>query len=139
MRIEQAIALIEHELSYKPGWTFKAEDHTSRFEGTVKVTISYPAIPSETYPVYGKEIQTYATFPVIVTECSEDQVLHKVAKAILDIEAHETREFLRVGQTGRAPFHPHNIAGMRLWNELEVKSGDDVLFNLIGDLRFGLA
>lgn len=129
MRVESAIELI-NSLVYKPGWKITAEDHRNRFEGAVKVRIDYPARDSKTEDAplgYPHEIQTYASFPMIVEDCDDTAVYRRIVAALIDIETHEIREFLRVAPTYWAPFHPHRIDGMKRW-------GDTV-----GDLKFGIA
>lgn len=128
MNVESAVQLI-NQLVYKPGWKISATDHTNRFEGAVQVRIDYPAHASEREeaPNYAREIQTYAEFPMIVVDCNDASLYRRVINAIVEIETHEAREFLRVVPTMWAPFHPHRIDGMRRW-------GDES-----GDLRFGLA
>lgn len=129
MEVKSALALI-NSLIYKPGWSIVAEDHTNRFEGTVKLIISYPARQSERedaakgYPV---EINPSATFPITVTDCEDDTELYrKIIGAIAQLEIHEAREFLRVHPTNWAPFHPHRVDGMKRWGSVEE------------DLRFGI-
>lgn len=46
---------------------------------------------------------------------TEEQVLGSALNAMLQIEAHEIREFFRRGNGGPAPFHPHNTDGEEAW------------------------
>ncbi|MFJ5532433.1 hypothetical protein [Streptomyces sp. NPDC093261] len=138
MEIGSAIRLVEG-LIYKPGWTFTATDHTNRFEGTIKVRVEYPARNSNRDQAdkgYPEEITTYAEFPLMVGDCSDDRTLYRrILSAIAEIELHEAREFLRVAPTNWAPFHPHRIDGMKAW----LKYRDDGMAALYGDLQFGIA
>ena len=131
MRVESAVELVNH-LIYKPGWNITAKDHRNRFEGAIQVRIEYPARNSNREKAakgYPEEIPggTYAEFPVIVEDCDDTGLYRKIINKIIDIEAHEAREFLRVEPTCWAPFHPHRIDGMKRWGDVE------------GDLKFGIA
>ena len=130
MDVQDALALVD-TLIYKPGWTFRAEDHRNRFESTIKLRIDYPARNSdrdEARRGYPTPISTYAELPIIVGDCTEEQFLRRIMEAILQIEEHEAREFFRVRPTYRAPFHPHRIDGMEAWGD-----------NIKADLQFGVA
>lgn len=134
MEISSAVSLV-NSIVYKPGWTFEAEDHTNRFEGTVRVRIEYPARNSNREQAangYTEEIVTYAVFPLVVSECNDESLYFKLLEAIVAIEKHEAREFLRVSPTLWAPFHPHRIDGMRRWHQF---TGDP----MVSDLQFGIA
>ena len=135
MDVRSAIDLIG-QLTYKPGWTFTAEDHTSRFEGTITVRIDYPAYNSNRDQAeggYAESIMTYAVFPLVVSECaSVTDLVFCLLEAIGRIEMHEAREFLRVAPTMWAPFHPHRVDGMKRWSE---RTGEP----MVSDLQFGIA
>jgi len=141
MRIDSAIELV-NQLVFIPGWSFTATDHTKRFEGTILVRVDYPARASERTeaPGYDREITTYATFPIVVSECDDASVYHKVLRAIVEIQEHEAREFLRVQPTMWAPFHPHRVDGMKRWAALGgCKQFDDLGEAIRRDLQFGIA
>lgn len=128
MNVSSAIRLV-NELVYKPGWSFTAEDHTNRFEGSIKVRIDYPALNSNRERAehgYDEEIKTYASFAMIVLDCDDVSLYRKVIERVIEIEIHEAREFLRVEPTFWAPFHPHRIDGMKRWGAVE------------SDLQFGV-
>jgi hypothetical protein len=140
MEVPSAIRLIEN-LVFIPGWTFTATDHTKRFEGTILVRIDYPARASERdeAPEYAREIKTYAVFPVVVSECDDVAIYLKVLWAIIEIQEHEAREFLRVDPTMWAPFHPHRVDGMKRWAALGgCKRFDDLGELVRRDLQFGI-
>lgn len=135
MEVQAAIDLI-HGVIYKPGWLFKATDHTNRYEGTISVEVTYPALDSgsRTIPYawrtgYSDAIPSgaHASFPIIVSDTDRYGVYRRLLSAILDIEEHEAREFLRTPDNGEAPFHPHTIEGMMRWGNLE------------HDMQFGLS
>lgn len=134
MDTEQAVATV-NSMVYLPGWTFTAQDHSNRFEGTITVRIDYPALNSnrDQAPDYPEAINTYATFPITVGDCDDETDLYyKMIGHLMDIWAHETREFLRVPGSLEAPFHPHRLKGMRRWAQ---KTGTP----MAADLQFGIA
>lgn len=138
MDVESACDLI-NGMIYKPEWKIEAEDFTKRFEDTIRVTITYPAIDTDKDKAkdgYQVLITTYARFPVIVGDCDTDVLLYRrVIDAILEIDAHEAREALRTSAF-IAPFHPHRIDGMRNW---ETTAPTDVDRACRPDLQFGIA
>jgi hypothetical protein len=128
VKVASAIGVI-NSLIYKPGWKFEAEDHTNRFADTVKVRITYPAQNSnrECAPLYKESIITYASFAFNVSQCDEIEIARHMLMALIEIETHEAREFLRFPYDLSAPFHPHNLDGMEKWGMPE------------RDLKFGIA
>lgn len=137
MNVDSAILLVAN-LVYKPDWLFEATDHTNRFEGSIKVKITYPALNSnrdQASVCYPEQITTYAEFPMVVANCDDSSLYRQIANAIVKIEEHEMREFLRVQPTYWAPFHPHRIDGMKRWNTTDHIAADQVT----PDLQFGVA
>ena len=128
MDVESAIKVV-NELIYKPGWQFTATDHTNRFANSIKVRISYPARNSnrECAPLYLEEIETYATFAFNVEQLDAIGICREMLSALIEIETHEAREFLRFPDSLDAPFHPHNLDGMLRWG------------NVQRDIQFGIA
>lgn len=118
MEVKTALRLIDNVV-YKPGWKFTAEDHTKRFEGTIRVRVDYHAPETgreNAEQGYPEEIDTYAEFPIMVADITSDVCLYRrLLDAILRIEQHEAREALRVEPTFWAPFHPHAVGGMKAW------------------------
>lgn len=143
MRIETAMRLLG-EVIYKPGWTFEVTDHTKRFEGTVSVKITYPAMdsgedfaPEYTTPVEGG---ARAAFPIVVGDLADhdtETLYTRLVKAIMEIEEHEAREFLRVWPSKIAPLHPHSIDGMRAWHRQQHRR-DGAFADLRSDMGFGV-
>lgn len=137
MNVDSAIQLVG-QLIYKPEWAFEASDHTNRFEGSIKVKITYPALNSnrdQAADGYPQMISTYAEFPMVVANCDDTSLYRQIANAIVKIEEHEMREFLRVLPNYWAPFHPHRIDGMKRWNATDGTAADQV----VPDLQFGIA
>lgn len=135
MDTAQAIDTINNMI-YLPGWKFTATDYTSRFEGTVRIRIDYPALNSnrdQAAEGYPDPIDTYAVFSMTVGDCdSAEDVYFKMIRHLTDIWVHETREFLRMPGSLEAPFHPHRLKGMQRWAD---KTGTPIA----ADLQFGIA
>lgn len=134
MNVESAVRLV-NQLVYKPGWLITATDHSMRFEGTICVRFEYPAIETGRGNAelgYPEDVRPYANFPMIVADCTDEDLYYRILCKIREIEIHEARETLRVQPTYWAPFHPHQIDGMRRWAERTGGSIED-------DLRFGIA
>lgn len=144
MRVESALDLI-NALVYKPGWRISATDHRNRFEGAIKVKIEYPAFDSKREGVREgapKEINTYATFPIIVEECDDISLYFWILMRCMLTDLHEAREFLKVQPTYWAPFDPHRIDGMRRFRDMVKRNGEDIIDALAevdADLKFGIA
>lgn len=136
MDTQQAVTMI-NTILYKPGWRFEASDHTNRFEGTVNVTITYPAFDSGSASIPEAWREGYSTriapdgarasFSIVVGDTDRVGVQRRLLNVIMDIEEHEAREFLRDPSSGEALFHPHRIEGMNRWG------------NVSHDLQFGLS
>lgn len=133
MNVDTAIRLID-QLVYKPGWKFTGKDHTNRFEGTIILHVDYHAFASDRPDAeqgYKREIDTYAEFPIVVQNCDAEDLYFKILECIGEIEMHEAREFLRVFPSYWAPFHPHQVDGMRKWQD---RTGRP----MVQDLQFGI-
>lgn len=130
MRVSSAVELVNN-LSYKPGWTITATDHSNRFEATIVVQVDYPARNSdqELAPKYPEKIMTYAKTPMVIGDCDDVSLYRQILNFLMEIELHEAREFLRVRPTFWAPFNPHRLDGMRRYDPS----------NVMADLRFGIA
>lgn len=120
MHTDTAITLIDN-LVFKPGWSFAASDHTSRFEGTICVRITQQTVRSEREDAplgYPTKIDPYADFPIVVGSMNCDEDLYfALLDCIARFDSHEAREFLRVKGTYWSPFHPHTQEGMARWAE----------------------
>lgn len=128
MQVDTALRLIDN-IVYRPGWKISATDHTDRFEGSIIVRIEYPAQNTnrDQAPEYPEPIMTRFECPLVISDCDDIDLYRCIIEKILLIEAHECREYFRVGNTNWAPFHPHRVDGMRRWGKPE------------DDLHFGLA
>jgi len=141
MRVDAAVDLINAGLCYKPGWTFKASDHTNRFEGHVLVEVWYHAHNSNrdcAQRGYDEEIDTYAKFSFAVVDASTHDVIFRLLLAIIEIEVHEAREFLRERGSFESFFHPHRIDGIARWNDHASACAFRKLLQR-DDVQFGLA
>lgn len=129
MDAQTAISLIE-AIVYKPGYRLVGESFEHRFEGTVKVTVSYDApnynrehAPNYTVPAPNPS----AAFHITVADFHNDVDLYRcLLERLLKVEEHEAREAFRVAPTNWAPFHPHKVDGMKRWGDPQ----SDYLFGL---------
>lgn len=142
MLIETALALVD-QLVYKPGYKLSAVDHTSRFEGTIKVRLDYTAPNTDRENAargYADIINTYAEFPIAVGDLFGPQanicLYRRIIDAILVVEEHEAREALRVAPTLWSPFHPHHLTSMDAWQDTHGASQRAELYR---DFQFGIA
>lgn len=130
MKTETAITLI-NQLSYKPGYRFEAHDYCHRFEDTICLTIHCPTWSTDRKDAQkeyqGAELDLRTKFLIQVGEfTSQEELFRAVLDQIIKLETHEAREFLRVGDTKWAPFHPHKAEGQRLFGDVA------------GDMAYGL-
>lgn len=129
MECESAVILVE-QIILEPGWSITAEDHTKRFEGTIKIRVDYPARNTnrdQAESNFPERICTYATFTIVAHDCHDDIDLYRaVIGILLRIKEHEIREYFRVRPTNWAPFHPHRVDSMRRWGSMDY------------DLNFGI-
>lgn len=134
MRIDTAIELV-NDICFWPGWKFTATDHSNRFEGSICVRVDYKARNTnrENAPDYDQVIDTYASFPIVVRDLDQVGLYHAVFDKIQVIREHEDREAFRSKATLWAPFHPHNVDGMKRWHH------KPELIDLSSDLQFGIA
>lgn len=141
MQVPTAIELV-HSLIFFPGFEFKASDHTSRFEGSIRVRIEYDAWNTnrETLDAedqYTQRIKTYAEFPLMVDDIPDDVVLYRrLMTVLMRLYEHEAREALRTEGTLWAPFHPHRVGGMQRW--LQTNNDAAMVDLLASDFSFGV-
>lgn len=139
MDTNTAIDLIK-EVAYLPGWQFEATDHSNRFEGTISLKITYPAVETnrkearEGYPV---ENRPYATFPLMVHGMCTEDLYYALGNVLMKVYEHEMREGLRIKPTFWAPFHPHKIDGIKRWSK-SAKHAKKWAMQM-PDLQFGIA
>lgn len=122
MKVTTAMALI-NGLIYKPGWTIEVESYCHRFEESIKITLccdTYRSEREEAAEGYPSPIRPRASFVIMVGDKTDDCSLYRaVLDKIIEYETHEAREFLRVGTTLWAPFHPHQTEGSKRWGTPE--------------------
>jgi len=119
-----AVNLINN-LHYMPGWSFEAFD-TGGPSIVTRATIE---------TVNSNQDQAFRRSPERIT-LERNALVHPVDYAtendltaalftwIMEIQIHETREFLRVGKDLRAPFHPHRPEGEQAWDDLIIRGTD---------------
>ena len=123
-----AVDLVNN-IIYKPGWSFKAQDLSDRFESAISIRVDYVARQwnREHAPEYAETINPGADFPLLTADLNAEGLYRKVfEEIIMKIEQHESREAFRIAPTCWAPFHPHKVDGMKRWG------------NPAADLTFGL-
>ena len=121
MKYEDAVKCVE-DIKYKPGWKFFVADNSMFIDtyggNSIIVCMEYSAPDSSDYPEYKRNVKvhTQAIIP-LYDDLTEMEFHHIViSKAIATADAHEAREFYRVGSDAKAPFHPHTNDGILLWN-----------------------
>jgi len=120
VKFDTAKVLIE-QVIYKPGWKFEVTDFSHRFEGTIMVKVTYPATNSDRdqAPCFSEQIEggARASFGLACGDCNNPMDLYRtmLTDVIMPIELHEAREFFRIPPTNWAPYHPHNLTGMKEW------------------------
>jgi hypothetical protein len=78
---------------------------------------------SSSYPLYGKKSIASGHFVVRLAEVqAPEELLRIVIDNLCLMAIHEEREFMRLGPTWLAPFHPHRPEGQRLWVATSSKS-----------------
>jgi hypothetical protein len=130
MEVDTALAIINEQLVFAPGWKISAEPFTHRFESGIKVCVTYPACATERKEApagYPRLIEARADF-VIVLHCDREETLLRqlLEEVIMPIQCHEAREMLRLKPSFWAPFHPHRNGGMERWGDKQ----SDVMFGL---------
>jgi hypothetical protein len=71
---------------------------------------------SSSYPLYGKKSIATGHFVIRLADVqAPEQLLRIVMDNLCLMAIHEEREFMRLGPTWLAPFHPHRPDGQKLW------------------------
>lgn len=121
MRVDTALAIVNDNLVTYPDWTVHAEDHTNRYEDTIRVHFTIGgarASERENAPDYPVVVTggIRVAFPIHVGDITDaDELVGRVIDAALRAFEHEIREFTRLANTGYAPFHPHTREGINRW------------------------
>jgi hypothetical protein len=143
MQVQSAIDYVNGgSFVYKPGYVFFAQDYTYRMGGAILLTITFDALSTDRDDAregYKKILEPLVTtFPIIVQDCkSDDDLLFQILRAIIDLETHEAREFLRKRPTYSAPFHPHRHDCMVKWAEKNGKVDANGEADISHDLNYG--
>lgn len=119
MLTETACRIINENVVFFPGWKIYAEDFTSRHEGCVCLYIEAPSVETnrpEAMEGYCVRNTPRATTMLQVADLADDVALHRaVIEKLIEFWTHEARECYRVKPSYWAPFHPHQIDGMKRW------------------------
>lgn len=139
MDVDRACSLINNNgIHFMPGWSFEAHPHTKRFDRAILVRANYAVNDTDRkfFPEYDRPIEVYGDFPVLVSDCQEDNTFYFrfFMMVIMRIQFHEAREYFSVrGDVCEKPFHPHTQPGMFDWSSLISEHTPD-LARLIGGL-----
>lgn len=124
MERQEFIELV-NSLHYKPGWSFTVTGDPWDMSSPL---FDVPIIPTATVyllitgtvqnsdkmfaPHYRQSANLRTNVICNVLQFrNETEALRHILNALIDLEIHETREFLKVGETFKAPFHPHTPEG----------------------------
>lgn len=113
-----AAEFLDTQLSYKPDWYFSAE---AEGENAVYFGMTFPAFNSNQRLMEARmrvSIRPSVGFLLNVGGCRNTlDLMRLVIAAIMKVEEHEAREFLRLKGSYEAPFHPHKPEGMLAWGD----------------------
>lgn len=138
METATAVAFVNEDLVYRPGWSFTA---SARDADSILVEITFPVYNSNRMLIaQGIEdrFENKVGFRIDVTDFDdEDDLTFAVLMVVLQIETHEAREFLRVrSEMYRAPFHPHRTDGQFNFADRFADTDEDKALSVINDLRY---
>jgi hypothetical protein len=122
MLVSSAVAIINDGIVFFPGWQIHAEDFTSRHEGAVCLSITFPSWEtkrSEAMAGFPEANMPRQCFIIQVSDLDDVELHRAVIKILVDCFTHEAREAYRIEPSGWAPFHPHKIDGMIRWGSRE--------------------
>lgn len=113
MRAEQAVAILDRH-PYKPGYQVSSR---RLGEYLVSLEMEFPSYNSTPEWDGSNEPAVFYTPPILIDVRSLDEEGVEAAglNALLEVEAHESREFWRRRPDMVAPFHPHNHSGEAAW------------------------
>lgn len=118
MLVADALRLVKG-ITYRPDWSFTAQDYTKRFQDSIRLRIDYTAPDTDVKwaPTYDHIINTHADFVIHLTGLrTPEEFYRQVFRVILEVELHEAREFFAVsGSEFHKPVHPHTHEGMFNW------------------------
>lgn len=105
-------------VTYKRGWQiFALADWANSYSLTL---VLEAVVENSSRSRYGQPVRA-GHVKVIDTRNieTETDALNEVLNFIIEQEIHEAREFLKVGSTYRAPFHPHTEEGKKNFENRE--------------------
>jgi hypothetical protein len=113
----QELADVVEALEYRPGWRFALESF-ERDPGSAGLTLKILSLGYDSYhPDLGESYRVWHYFPVPPATYNRQSWLEWVRDRLLEVEAHETCEFMQVA--GQRPFAPNHGPG---WNPYVVRS-----------------
>lgn len=108
---------IVRSLQYRPGWKFSLTN-LERDPGSEGLTFMILSRGYDTYnPDQGENYRVWHYFPVPPATYNRESWLEWVRDRLLEVEAHETCEFMQVD--GKRPFAPNHGPG---WNPYVVRT-----------------
>lgn len=120
MNAQRAVELI-NKISYRPEWEISAH--------LMAAGLPYVFVTARVHTVNSDRDQAIKGYPekiilgpdtMIDAELYDtpDDLYGRILDWIIGLEIHEAREFLRVGDDMRAPFHPHRPEGQAAWDRV---------------------
>lgn len=115
-----------NSLAYRPGWTIVAQVVPEEFRDSVggDVIVMFDVDTVDTNRECARDgysTPKHLEVPSVISSeifDSPNEVYGMILAQIMDLEMHETREFLRVKSDDyAAPFHPHRAEGNKLFTE----------------------
>lgn len=123
-------------LHFMPTWNFDAYD---MFNGTLMAVATWETVNSDREQAakgYPETVNLERMAMVQPENFDTAEELHAAMFTwLLEIQIHESREFFRVGEGFRAPFHPHRPEGDRNWSQM---MSDPTHNPMVGLLPLGL-
>jgi hypothetical protein len=121
-----------HAVRFMPTWELSAIDLGG---DTIMVRVTWETFNSDhdnAVRNYRETVVLERMLMVAPQEFATPDELHAALLMwLVEIQIHETREFFRVGESFRAPFHPHRPEGERLWDNLITNPNSDVMAGAI--------
>lgn len=121
MEAQRVADLINQEVSFRPGWEFRA-DVMAEGVPFVIVRALVETVNSDRDQALRGYPEEILLAPEVIINADDymipDDLYAVMMQWVIDLEIHECREFFRVGPDKDAPFHPHRPEGQRAWDEM---------------------
>lgn len=113
MQAKHAVDFV-NGLCNRPGYKIRARVTPFALSGTVTLSLEFDTFDSSEPPNFPRKISLAPSVDMDVSDLQYDEeLLALVFQFIMEIEAHEWQEFLRLDKAHNyeAPFHPHTPQG----------------------------